>query len=390
MSERETFPGESAFDARMPAGIRFREHLGSGWRSHWLGVCQVSLERIVAMKLLRPEFADQPEICKTFFEAGQKSAAITHPVAVPIINIFPDQKCLLCELPPGTPLDKQGGSLAPWQLAAMGKAIMDCLASLHATNRCHGCLTPANIFIGDGCDVRLQDFFQPPIVSFDGEIRAGWPDFVAPELFSIAGNAADGNWRQDAFSLGKCLRYAADPASLESETGTFAATISDPDPAKRGASPSGILNTFRELRRLEEARTGLTIRRSRRLYRRVPAEFEVSMSLRSVTPTEIGSLLALIHDISENGVFIEIKQGAAPGVGSILELNFSIKGTAESVHAFGVVRWLSSPPLPPGVGIQFVEVDRPALASLRKFIADRKISGKSLRDDSAGEPVGAQ
>ena len=245
MNETGTFPAGSASDMFMPTGFHFRKHLGSGWRSHWLEVSQVSLERTVAMKLLLPAFADRTEIREAFFEAGRKAAVITHPVAVPIINIFPERKCLLCELSPGTPLDKRGGSLAPGEIAAVGQAIMDCLASLHATNRCHGCLTPANIFLVGDREIRLLDFFQAPVVSFGGDIRAGWPDFVAPEILSAAGNFKDGGWRQDVFSLGKCLRFASSPDGLDSEAGIFAVAISDPDAAKRGTSPEDILNTFR-------------------------------------------------------------------------------------------------------------------------------------------------
>ena len=109
------------------------------------------------------------------------------------------------------------------------------------------------------------------------------------------------------------------------------------------------------------------ISRRRRMYRRVPGEFDVSLRRRTATPEETAVILNRIRDIGESGVFVETDDEFI-GVGSIIELDFTLKGVEGNVHAFGVVRWKSSPPLPRGVGVQFLEVDQEGLARLRRFL----------------------
>ncbi|MCL2001432.1 MAG: PilZ domain-containing protein, partial [Planctomycetes bacterium] len=74
-----------------------------------------------------------------------------------------------------------------------------------------------------------------------------------------------------------------------------------------------------------------------------------------------------IGNIGESGVFIETEDELL-GVGSILEMDLALEGVAGSIHAFGVVRWRSTPPMPAGVGVQFVEVEQSGLAKLRRFM----------------------
>lgn len=77
-----------------------------------------------------------------------------------------------------------------------------------------------------------------------------------------------------------------------------------------------------------------------------------------------------MRDIGESGVFVETDDELIV-IGSILELDFTLKGVEGNVHAFGIVRWKSSPPMPRGVGVQFMEVDQAGLARLRKFLESK-------------------
>jgi hypothetical protein len=121
---------------------------------------------------------------------------------------------------------------------------------------------------------------------------------------------------------------------------------------------------------MEEARSNSDSARKRRQgrkYSRVPAEFDVSLRRRSATPGETAVILNKIRDIGENGVFVETDDELLT-IGSILELNFALKGAEGNVHAFGIVRWRSEPPMPRGVGVQFLEVDQEGLQKLRQFL----------------------
>jgi hypothetical protein len=145
------------------------------------------------------------------------------------------------------------------------------------------------------------------------------------------------------------------------------------DPCRRGESPLSAQSALRRVKVIEESRLGgtPTLVRRRRMYRRVPGEFDVSLRRRSATPGETAVLLNRIRDIGESGVFVETDDEFIR-VGSILELDFALKGVEGNVHAFGVVRWKSIPPMPQGVGIQFLEVDQDGLANLRRFLGSKQ------------------
>ena len=58
-------------------------------------------------------------------------------------------------------------------------------------------------------------------------------------------------------------------------------------------------------------------------------------------------------------------------IGSIVELEFAVPGKDAGVHAFGLVRWVSEPPLVRGMGVQFVEVDAVGVETLRAYVQNK-------------------
>ncbi|MCC8180284.1 MAG: PilZ domain-containing protein [Planctomycetes bacterium] len=354
---------------REPDGMRLERRVGSGRRSLWFRAEQVRLARPTAMKYLNPELAASEAITEAFFEAGRQAAVIVHPAAVPIFNVFRPELCIAMQWCEGDSLSQVGGNLSALAVASIGSAVMDCLSSLHATGRLHGNLSPGNILLGKTNSVWIDDFFQPPII-VDGDVRySGDENYIAPEI--VAGET--GNWRADAFSLSRVLAPMLARDADADELRALLAKMSSDNPFERGDAPERVAAAFAAIRRAEEAKIGggaAQLQRSARRYRRVPAEFNVSLRKRSATPEETATILMKIRDIGESGVFVETTDPAIT-VGSILELDFSLKGIDGNVHAFGIVRWMSCPPLPPGVGVQFVEVDQAGLARLREFMRGR-------------------
>ena len=351
-----------------PDGHEFVARAGVGRRSQWFQARQVRLDRMVALKYLRPFLAESPLFQQMFLDAGRQAAVIVHPSALPIINVYPAHHCLAVQWCPGRPLRELAGALDPVATARVGEVVMDCLASLHATDRCHGNLTPGNIFLDDDGGVWLDDFFQPPIMN-DGlrEFRAEQA-YVAPEF--IQSGRLD--WRTDVYSLGGVLDSLIDRKERPRELAGIIEAMRALDPARRGETHGTVRSVLGRVRRLEESRLGVEPggRRQKRRYRRVPGEFAVSMRRRSATPDETAVILNRIRDIGESGVFVETDD-ALIVVGSILELDFALKGVEGNVHAFGIVRWVSLPPMPRGVGVQFVEVDQSGLRRLRQFLEEK-------------------
>ncbi len=348
-------------------GMRVLSRAGIGKRSHWYKATQVRLNRTVAVKCLRPILAASPDVTESFFQAARQAALIVHPAAVPVINVFPTQKCIVHQWCAGKPLRDCKNILAPAAAAGVGMAVMDCLASLHATGRSHGNLSPGNVFLDEEGVVGVDDFFQPAFVRV-GEVKfMGDQQYIPPEI--LAGGEPD--WRSDVFSLARTLHYAwENPETSCPGLAELLRSLQADDPAARAASPDMVRAAFKQVRDDEEVRLGLSVgggKRGQRRYRRVPAEFEVALRRRSATPVETAALLTRIRDIGESGVFVETEDDSMP-VGTILELDFALKGAGGNVHAFGIVRWKSSSPMPPGGGVQFVEGDRAGLDRLRQLL----------------------
>ncbi len=357
--------GESVPEFMEQDGMRVIERIGAGRRSVWYQADQTRLERPVALKCLRRRLAGSVIFADAFIDAGRRAASIVHPAAVPVINVFPRQCCIAVQWCGGTSLLDRGRSLDAAKAAEIGAVALDCLASLHATGRSHGNLTPGNILLDDFGGIWLDDFFQPPLMT-DGEAAfEGESGYIAPEVVSTG----ETDWRSDVFSLGRVLQDSLDDAECGKELLELLEHMRALDPKRRGESPAAVLAAMKRARKIEEARLGLLppAARRTRMYRRVPGEFDVSLRRRTATPEETAVILNRIRDIGESGVFVETDDEFI-GVGSIIELDFTLKGVEGNVHAFGVVRWKSAPPMPPGVGVQFLEVDQEGLARLRRFL----------------------
>lgn len=351
-----------------PNGLKLSFQAGQSRRSEWYAAEQVRLERLVAVKYLRPLLAESKAFLETFLEAGRQASVIVHPAALPIINVFPVQHCIAVQWCRGASLRELSDSLPPYRVATIGEVVMDCLASLHATGRHHGNISPGNVFTDDDGSVWVEDFFQPPMMH-DGE-RMFMADqrFIAPETL----HTGFANWASDVYSLGRVLGMVVAAENPSEELGMLLDALQSEEPANRGGSPGAVLDAFRRVRRLEAVRMGRngSVTRRKRMYRRVPSEFAVALRRRSATPEETAGILMKIRDIGESGVFVETDDELI-GVGSILELDFTLKGVEGNVHAFGIVRWRSKSPMARGVGVQFVEVDQEGLARLRRFLGGK-------------------
>jgi uncharacterized protein (TIGR02266 family) len=79
-------------------------------------------------------------------------------------------------------------------------------------------------------------------------------------------------------------------------------------------------------------------------------------------------------DLSEGGIFVATHE--LQPIGSEVELVFTLPAGAE-LHARGIVRWLRDPldydpHSPPGMGVQFTNLDRRTLALIHAFVEERE------------------
>lgn len=183
------------------------------------------LNRVVAVKVLAPEFAAHPTARKRFLREAQAAAAVSHPHVVTIYAVDegrPRSHGALPGSPTGAPLpylvmeyvagqtlhDKieREGPLPLNALLRIGAQIASGLAAAHQQGLIHRDVKPANVLLENGVErVKLTDFGLARAVDDVGMTRtgevAGTPQFMSPE--QAQGAAVD--HRSDLFSLGSVL-----------------------------------------------------------------------------------------------------------------------------------------------------------------------------------------
>ena len=105
---------------------------------------------------------------------------------------------------------------------------------------------------------------------------------------------------------------------------------------------------------------------NRRKYRRLRAGMDVELTPCETDEKKAIMLISKIENFSENGALIAT---ASPlPVGTIVTLEFNLEAKAARVHVLGLVRWVSTPPEEPGMGIQFIEVSTSNRKQFREFV----------------------
>ena len=122
-----------------------------------------ALGRSVALKVLTPDLAAEPELRQRFFREARLAAQIQHRGVVSVLDVGEDQGRLyiVMELLEGATLDKHlretPGITLEHKLDLMVQAC-EGLAVAHARGICHRDVKPANLFVQADGSVKLLDF----------------------------------------------------------------------------------------------------------------------------------------------------------------------------------------------------------------------------------------
>jgi len=165
-----------------------RGGMGVVWRGH-----DRTTGAVYAIKVLLPEYADDPAAVGRFVRERTALLAFRHPNVVTVHDMIVegDQLALVMDLVSGGDLDglrkARGGRLAPAEAASLAAQIADGLAAAHAAGIVHRDVKPANALL-DNDRALLADFGiallagQPRITT---EGRAlGTATYLAPEVIS--------------------------------------------------------------------------------------------------------------------------------------------------------------------------------------------------------------
>ncbi|MEA2426581.1 MAG: hypothetical protein QOF37_209, partial [Thermoleophilaceae bacterium] len=195
-------------------GYRIESVAGRGGMGVVYRATQLRLNRLVALKVIADDLAEDPGFRERFGHESEMAASIDHPNVIPVYEAG-DQDGLLylsMRYVEGTDLKAliRGEGRLPAQRAAHIIAqVAEALDAAHARGLVHRDIKPANILIAEGDRSFLTDFgLTKHAASASGLTKTGtWvgtADYVAPE--QVQGQAVDA--RTDVYSLG-CVLYEA-------------------------------------------------------------------------------------------------------------------------------------------------------------------------------------
>jgi eukaryotic-like serine/threonine-protein kinase len=251
--------------------------LGEGGMGRIYEVRHAALARSFAMKVLRPELAQDGDLAARFILEAKATASVKHPNVVQITDFghMPDRvPFFVMELLVGTTLGEiihAGGPVAPARAVRIIRKVAGALAAAHAAGVVHRDLKPDNVFLvggsreqkgpddpdraralamlGYAADVRVVDFGAAKIVGTSRMTKAGvvfgTPHYMSPEQAS--GQPVD--HRADVYSLG-VIMYEMFTAQVPFEADTYMGVLTqhmfvEPVP------PSQVSSAAKELGPLE-------------------------------------------------------------------------------------------------------------------------------------------
>jgi eukaryotic-like serine/threonine-protein kinase len=180
--------GRYRLEGRVAAG-----GMGEVWRAR-----DTLLDRIVAVKLLRPEYADSPEFRDRLRWEGRHAGLLSHPGVVQVHD-YDDGSAdgvpyLVMEYVEGPSLAavlSAEGTLSPCRVLGLVAQAAEALACAHAAGIVHRDMKPGNVLV-DGGQVKITDFGIARAVDAVPMTRTGLvigtPAYLSPE--QVAGRAA--------------------------------------------------------------------------------------------------------------------------------------------------------------------------------------------------------
>ncbi|MGH2866726.1 MAG: serine/threonine-protein kinase [Solirubrobacteraceae bacterium] len=192
-------------------GYRVIELVGAGGMGRVYRAVQPRLDRIVALKVIRPELASDERFRERFGREAQLAASVEHPGVVPIYEASEVDGILFVAMrwvagPDLSRVLATHGRLPPARAARILGQIADALEAAHAVGLVHRDIKPANV-LTEAQHVYLSDFGLARSTAAAQDVTQstgfiGTVDYAAPELL----DGQPGDTRSDIYALG-CVLY---------------------------------------------------------------------------------------------------------------------------------------------------------------------------------------
>ena len=216
--------------------------MGEVWKAK-----DFALHRDVAIKILPPAFAHDPERLRRFEQEARAAAMLAHPNILAVYAIGEERGApyLVSELLDGSTLRERlrDGALPEWKAVDYAIEIARGLGAAHDKGLVHRDLKPENIFITRDGRVKILDFGLAKLVQPESDaptqtatgIAVGTPGYMAPEQI----RAQPTDHRGDIFAFGAVLYEMLEghrPFAGESSVETMHAILTQDPPALTRAS----------------------------------------------------------------------------------------------------------------------------------------------------------
>ncbi len=190
-------------------GFLLYEHIGEGEMGTIYRATDESLQREVAVKLVRGCHADDPESCERLRREARAAGKLNHRRVAQVyaLNFSNGNPFLVMELVTGEDFAKKlerEGHIDERTVLQMALDVADGLSALNREGLVHGDIKPGNIVLDRDGNAKLVDFGLSGMTRFDGQgSLVGTPNYIAPELL----RGSPDTHRSDLYSLGATLYH---------------------------------------------------------------------------------------------------------------------------------------------------------------------------------------
>lgn len=168
------------------------------------------LDRPVAVKIMDPKFAEDPQFVQRFEFEARAVARLSHPGLVAVYDHGRDGEhaFLVMELVEGGTLRellRERGPMPPHAAAAVIRPVLEALAVAHRAGLVHRDIKPENILISDDGDVKIADFGLVRAIAAStvtsSSVILGTAAYLSPEQVTTGSASAS----SDVYGVGVVL-----------------------------------------------------------------------------------------------------------------------------------------------------------------------------------------
>jgi serine/threonine protein kinase len=258
MSVKETIEGGRSAELEggtVFAGFRIERTLGRGGMGIVYLARELGLDRLVALKVIRAELADEGSFRARFRSESRTAASIEHPRVVTVFGAGERDGLLYVAMRyvRGRDLDRLisiEGPLGAEEASALIAQVAGGLDAVHAAGLVHRDVKPANVIVSeaeatdDGPAAYLTDFGLAKAAASTagltdtGEV-IGTVDYMAPEQI----DAGRVDARTDVYALGCVLFHAVTsevPFADRESSAKMWAHLNEPPPSAGSRGPAGV------------------------------------------------------------------------------------------------------------------------------------------------------